>query len=83
MEIDYDPAKNERNIAKHGISLADAAEMEVLAVIEDHRFAEPRFRLYGLFAGQPHCLAATLNDGIVRAISFRRAHRKEYRRHVR
>lgn len=82
MDIEYDPAKNETNLIKHGVSLADAADLEVLAVVEDRRFADRRYRLYGLFNGLPHCLAATLNDGIVRAISFRRAHTKEYRRHV-
>ena len=83
MDIEFDPAKNEANLAKHGVTLAAAADLDVLQVVEDHRFAERRFRLYGLLDGQPHCLAATLDRGIVRAISFRRAHLKEYRRHVR
>jgi uncharacterized DUF497 family protein len=82
MDIVFDPAKNESNLAKHGVSLEAAADLDVLAVVEDDRFAERRFRLYGLLDGKPHCLAAALNDGIVRAISFRRAHAKEYRRHV-
>lgn len=82
MEIEFDLAKDAANIEKHGISLARAGEMEVLAVVEDARFEERRFRLYGLIDGRPHCLAATLRDGRVRAISLRRAHVKEVRRHV-
>ena len=84
MEITYDPAKDDANVAKHGVSLGRAVELEVLAVSADHRFAgEQRYRLYGLLDGKPHCLAVVIRDGVVCAISFRRAHRKEYVRHVR
>lgn len=84
MEIEFDTAKNEANAAKHGVSLAAAADLDVIAVIRDDRFAgEQRYRLYGTLAGVPHCLAAVLRDGTVRAISFRRAHKKEFRRYVR
>ena len=81
MIVDFDPDKDARNIVKHGVSLA-AAEMEAMVVVQDARYAEPRFRGYGMFRGLPHCLASTLRDGRVRAISFRRTHLKEYRRHV-
>ena len=83
MDIEFDPAKDAANIAKHGVSLAAAADLAVLSVVKDDRFAgEQRYRLYGMLAGVPHCLAAVLRDGVVRAISFRRAHATEYRRHV-
>ena len=82
MEIEFDAAKDQANIAKHGVSLGAATNLEILAVVEDRRFSESRYRLYGLLDGAPFCLAATLRNGIVRAISFRRAHQKEYRRHV-
>ena len=45
MNIEFDPAKDEVNIAKHGISLARAADFDVLAYVPDERFDEPRFRL--------------------------------------
>ena len=84
MDFEFDPAKDAANLAKHGVSLAASADLDVLAVVEDDRFAgEQRFRLYGTLDGVPHCLAAVLRDGTVRAISFRRTHAKEYRRHVR
>jgi len=83
MDIEFDPAKDAANIAKHGVSLASAADLEILSIVADDRFAgEQRYRIYGSLAGVPHCLAAVLRNGVVRAISFRRAHEKEYRRHV-
>jgi uncharacterized DUF497 family protein len=82
MYVEFDPAKDAANIAKHGVPLARASDLEVLAVVKDDRFSEQRYRLYGLLDGVPHCLAAALRNGIVRAISLRRAHSKEFRRHV-
>ena len=82
MDIEFDPAKDAANIAKHGISLARAAELEVLAYVDDSRFAEPRFRLYGLIDGKAHCVAGTRRNGVFRVISLRRAHAKEMKRHV-
>jgi uncharacterized DUF497 family protein len=82
MDIAFDPAKDAANIAKHGISLARAADLEVLAYVGDNRFSEPRFRLYGLIDGVAYCLAGTDRNGIVRVISLRRAHAKEMKRHV-
>lgn len=82
MEIVFDSAKDASNIAKHGVSLARAADLSDAVVIEDNRFTERRFRIYGLLDGVPHCAAVTLRAGKVRVISFRRAHTKEYRRHV-
>lgn len=81
MDIEFDPAKDAANIAKHGISLARAAELEVQAYVADERFAEPRFRLYGLIDGQAYCVAGTMREGTIRVISLRRAHAKEMRRH--
>lgn len=82
MLVEFDAAKDAANIAKHGISLARAVDLEDIVVVEDHRFAEQRYRLYGLIDGVPHCLAAVFRNGRVRAISLRRAHGKEYDRHV-
>lgn len=82
MAIAFDPAKDASNIAKHGVSLARADDLDIRAVVIDDRFAEPRFRAYGQIDGETFCLAFTLRDGNVRAISLRRAHRKEVRRHA-
>lgn len=83
MSIAFDPAKDIANIAKHGVSLARAADLDVFARIVDARFEEPRYKAFGLLDGQAYCLAYTIRDGRIRAISLRRAHLKEFRRHVR
>lgn len=84
MIIEYDPAKEEANVQKHGISLERARDIDILALLEDDRnaYGEIRYRAWGLIDDQPHCLAFTYRDGHVRAISLRRAHRKEFERYV-
>lgn len=84
MEIEFDPAKDELNRAKHGISLARAAELAELTVERDERFeyGEMRFRAWGTIDGYLYCLAFATRNDRVRAISLRRAHEKEVRRHV-
>lgn len=77
MEIEFDPAKDRANVAKHGISLARAADLELLAYVFDGRYAEPRFRLYGYIDGEAVCVAGTHRSDRVRVISLRRAHAKE------
>ena len=83
MRFEYDPAKDKANLAKHGVSLAAAAEIKVLAIIEDTRFdyGEERYRAFGTIKGEYHCLAFTVRDETIRAISLRRAHAKEIRRY--
>lgn len=82
MDIEFDPAKDASNIAKHGISLARAVDLEDAVVVADERFSEQRFRIYGLIDGVWHCAAVTLRTPKVRIISLRRAHSKEVKRHA-
>lgn len=83
MDIEFDPAKDKANIAKHGISLARAGEMDVAYYRRDERFAyEPRYRAWGLIDGEAYCLAYTFRGGRLRAISLRRAHKKEMLRYA-
>ena len=84
MPIEFDPAKDEVNIAKHGISLSRAADFEILAFIEDDRleYGETRYRAWGRIDGLFYCLAFTRRGKKVRAISLRRAHKKEIDRYV-
>ena len=87
MHIEFDPAKDLANQAKHGLSLADAAAFELAeALVEvDGRkdYGETRYRAFGRIDGQAFCLVFTFSAEAVRAISFRRAHEKEMRRHGR
>lgn len=85
MKVVFDPAKDALNIEKHGISLSRANDFDLIAVFDDDRrdYGEPRRRAYGLIDGQTYYLAYTIRDDHIRAISLRRAHTKEFRRHVR
>jgi uncharacterized protein len=83
VKIEFDPAKDAANIKKHGISLARAADLQVLAAIQDTRFVtEIRFRAYGTIDGVAHCLAYTVRNDNIRPISLRRARAKEMKRYV-
>ncbi|WAC60841.1 BrnT family toxin [Brevundimonas sp. SL130] len=81
--IVFDPAKDEANIAKHGVSLlrADEIQMQDALIEVDDRFdyGEPRWIAYGELDGRLHVLAFTVRDARVRAISLRRANDRELR----
>jgi len=81
VDIEFDPAKDEANIAKHGVSLELTIKLAGIVVVDDKRFKEPRFRLYGTIDGVAHCAAVTMRGSIVRVISLRRAHLKEMHRY--
>jgi uncharacterized DUF497 family protein len=84
VTIEFDPAKDARNREKHGVSLAYADQLEILATEPDDRvrYGEERWRSWGRIEGVDYCLAFTVRRGRVRAISLRRASRKEMARHV-
>jgi uncharacterized DUF497 family protein len=84
VEFEFDPAKDARNREKHGVSLALAAEFEILAAEPDDRFdyGEERWRAWGRIEGVEYCLVYTMRRERLRAISLRRASRKEMARHV-
>ncbi|HTQ35026.1 MAG TPA: BrnT family toxin [Stellaceae bacterium] len=81
MKIEFDPAKDRINWAKHGISLAPAAEMEFdnAVVIEDRRtdYGETRFIAYGLIEDRLPVLWFTMRGNVLRAIGLRKANRRE------
>lgn len=81
---EFDPAKEARNLAKHGISLSRWVDMDVRAIIADDRFdyGEPRFRAYGYIEGAAYCLVFTVRGEHRRPISLRRAHAKEMKRYA-
>ena len=83
--IDFDPAKEEINRRKHGISLTRASENDLSTAvlrIDDRRdYGEPRWRAYAMLEGRLQMLAFTLRDGGVRVISLRRANARETKRY--
>lgn len=85
MQIDFDAAKDVANLAKHGLRLARARDMDLAnaSVVPDdrHDYGELRFTAYDELDGRLHVMIFTLRDGRVRAISLRRANSREVKRY--
>jgi len=81
MSYEFDPAKDERNLDKHGLSLAEAEgfEWETAVVDEDTRnlYAEPRFEAKGFIDERLHVMVYCLRADVVRVISLRKANARE------
>ena len=81
MNYEFDPAKDESNFDKHGVSLADADgfEWETAVVREDTRkqYAEPRFEAKGYIGDRLHVMVFCLRAETVRVISLRKANPRE------
>lgn len=81
MKIEFDPIRDRISRAKHGISLAVAAEidLEQAIVIEDRRvdYGETRFIAYAPVGGRLHVLWFTRCGNVVGVIGLRRANRRE------
>lgn len=85
MRIAFDLAKDAINLAKHGLSLAEAVQFEMaeaVILVDDRRdYGEARYRAFGRAGAEGRCLVFTVRGDEIRAISFRRAHEKELRRY--
>jgi uncharacterized DUF497 family protein len=85
MEIEFDPAKDAANIAKHGMSLtaAEGFDWNTALEREDDRFDYGEIRFVALgFVGDRLCVlvfAEGSHEDAVRAISLRRAEKHEVR----
>jgi len=75
--FEWDPDKNAKNLAKHGISFEEAAtifEGPVLSYSDDDPDGEVRERSYGLLNGTVViCVIHTLRERTTRIISARKA----------
>lgn len=84
MKIEFDPAKDAANLAKHGISLADFEGFDDEAIVRAdrrHAYGENRYRGFGRIDGLGYCIVYTRRGLTMRLISFRRSHEKEMRRY--
>ena len=86
VRIAYDPAKNEWNIRKRGLTFDSAAEFDFegafYAVDERHDYGETRYVAIGMLGARLHVLCFTeIPDGI-RVISFRKANAREVKRYA-
>jgi len=81
MKIDYDPAKNARNIAIRKLSFERARtfDFDHAEIWQDTREAYPeeRYVALGMLDARLHVLCFTPIDGGIRVISFRKANRSE------
>jgi len=81
MEIEYDPAKNDRNVAGRGLSfeLVRRLDWNETLVVEDVRkdYEEPRFQALGPIQGRLYLLVFTIRGRALRIISLRKANARE------
>ena len=86
MTIEFDPAKDVSNLAKHGLSLAEAEgfEWETAMVREDTRnvYGEQRFEAIGYIGNRLHVTVFCLLGNTVRIISLRKANQREVNRYA-
>ena len=86
MSYEFDPTKDESNLDKHGLSLADVEgfEWETAVVHEDTRkqYSEPRFEATGLIGSRLHVMVFCRRADTVRVISLRKANSREVKNYV-
>jgi uncharacterized protein len=85
MDFEWDEAKDAQNLAKHGLSLAEAVRLDwtVGANVVDTRFAygEIRVTRFAPLDGRLHVCVFTDRNGRLRIISLRKANQREIRDH--
>ena len=85
VDISFDAAKSERNLATRGISFEQAAEFEWASalIVEDLRrpYDEQRFQALGLIGGRLHMLVFTPRARKAHVISLRKANKREVKRY--
>lgn len=83
MDITFDPNKDVSNIAKHGVSLAVAVEIDWSEVMSKpdtrHDYKELREIGFGLIGDRLYCVVFTQRDDAFHIISLRKANRREIR----
>lgn len=81
MEIDFDHAKNEKNIRERGLSFERAGDFdfETAKVWQDTRldYPESRFIAIGYLDHRLHVLVFCETECGIRVISFRKANKRE------
>jgi uncharacterized DUF497 family protein len=86
VRIGFDRAKSEANLAKHGLSLAQAEAIEwdsVIAVRDDRRdYGEPRMIGLGYLGPRLVCVVFADRGDERRIISLRKANSREVRRYA-
>ena len=83
MSLEFDKAKNAKNVRDRGIGFERFVDMDLdtAVSVEDIRsdYGERRIRMVGRIDGRLHVAVVTLRGDKVRVISLRRANRREER----
>lgn len=86
MDITFDPTKDKTNIAKHGVSLALAAQLDwsdVLSYVDDRRdYSEVREVGFGVIGDRLYCVVFTQRGDSMHIISMRKANKREVKSYV-
>jgi len=87
MEFEWDDAKLQSNLAKHGLDFVDVERLDwrVAHIGRDDRFdyGEDRFTAYGLLDDVLMVVIFTWRGEAMRIVSYRRANRMERKRYGR
>ena len=83
MAIDYDPAKNERNIRERGLLFDRAADFDFAKAVfhTDFRKGEMRRIAVGYLDKRLHLLCYIPKPYGIRVISFRKTNKREAKRY--
>ncbi len=85
MHIEFDPAKDARNIRERGLSFEQVAEFdfETAAYLTDDRqdYGECRIVAVGYLDRRLHVLCFVETEDGIRVISFRKANLREAKKH--
>jgi uncharacterized DUF497 family protein len=84
VDIDFDPAKDAQNIAKHGVSLSFAAVVlaDAIGAVGDsrHDYRETRIKAFAQIDGVFFGCVYTMRDDVAWIISVHRVREREVRR---
>ncbi|MCP8900213.1 BrnT family toxin [Gilvimarinus xylanilyticus] len=83
MKVEYDEAKNQRNIQARGLSFELVANFDFEGALEVVQTVEGERRYFALcvIGHRLHALVYTLRADAVRVISLRKANQREVRRY--
>ncbi len=83
MGIEYDPAKNDRNIRERGFSFDRAADFDFATAVFNTEIRKGEFRrvAVGYLDGRLHVLCFIPKPTGIRVISFRKANKREAKKY--
>ncbi|AFY62779.1 BrnT family toxin [Synechococcus sp. PCC 6312] len=80
VKFEWDEAKAQSNLFKHGLSFEDATAVffqEDAIDVSDNRYGEQRWQRFLYQSGELICIVWTWRGEVVRIISVRRANQRE------